>query len=214
MASSTKIFHYAPAAPTTEETGIRFLPIGSAGTRRALRRMVHPTAGIVPIVYWSNPDKTMNLDNDVLAHPITAAILALSGTKVQRFERETEDIIITEIWQADQGRFSMPTSFARELWNYLHGEPEYAPLAPQYIQWQPRDRNDYTFNVELLSLRIGQGSGESDFFDILDFRPSGGIYDPERGGEVMGIIDDLSTEETGLVDAEVRLQFRVVNRVA
>lgn len=214
MATSSKLFHYDAATPATAEAGIRFLGTGSAGTRRALRRLVHPTTGILPLVYWGNPDRTTNLDNDVLQHPITAALLALEGTKVQRFERETEDVIVTEVWEAAQGRFSIPTFFFRLLEQYLSNEPEFNAVSPVYIQWEPRDRNAYTYNIEILSLRVGQGRGEGDFFDILDFRPSGGIYDPERGGEVMGILDDLNTEETGLVDQEVRFEFRIVSRAA
>jgi hypothetical protein len=210
MASSTKIFRISQGTPTSAEVGIRFLGTGSAGTRRALRRLVHPNTSLEPLVYFSNPDRTINLDNQVLPHPITQAIMALEGTKVVRFDRGEEDVIVTEVWTAGGGKLAMPTFFWRLLYEYLDNEPTYDPITPVYIQWEPRDRTDKVYNVELLSCLVGSG-GENDFFDVLDFRPSGGIYDPDHPSDAMGILDDLTTEETGVIDMEVRLQMRIVS---
>lgn len=209
MATSTKIYRISQGTPPEAEVGIRFLGTGSQGTRRALRRLVFPDGDLAPLVYFSNPDRTLGLDNIVLPHPIAKATLALEGTKVTRFERATGDVIITEIWTAESGKLSMPTFFFRLLYEYLDNEPTFDPVTPVYVQWEPRDRNSLTYNVELLSFLAGTG-GEGEFFDVIDFRPSGGIYDTERQADVMGVLDDLTTEETGVLDVEVRLRFRIV----
>ena len=212
MASSTKVYPISQGTPAEATVGIRFLGTGSAGTRRALRRLVHPDTLLEPLVYWGNPDRTINLDRVVLPHPITSALMALEGTKVVRFNREAEDVVVTEIWTADQAKLAMPTFFWRLLYEYLDNEPTFSPTAPVYIQWEPRDRTDKVYNVELLQLQVGSGA-EGDWFDIIDFRPSGGIYDPLHPSDAMGILDDLTTEETGVIDMEVRLRMRIVSEV-
>jgi hypothetical protein len=209
MATSTKIYRISQGSPPETEAGIRFLGTGSQGTRRALRRLVHPDTNLAPLVYFANPDRTLGLDNVVLPHPITKATTALEGTKVHRFDRETEDVIITEVWTADEVKLSMPTFFFRLLYELLDNEPTFDPVTPVYIQWEPRDRNSLTYNVEFLSFTAG-GGAEGEFFDVIDFRPSGGIYDPDRPSDVMGVLDDLTTLETGVLDVEIRLVFRIV----
>jgi hypothetical protein len=199
--------------PITAAEQITFLGIGSAGTLSAKRRLVHPDSALAPITYWGNPKRTLNLDNDVLPHPITAPILTAGTTQVVRFERGIDDVIVTEIWPGDDARASMPTFFFRELYEYLNNPPEFSASAQTYIVWEPGDRTTKTYNVELLSLTVGGAGGGAaeDAFDVIDLRGQGGLY---GGGTILNPLDDLNETATGLVDREVRLRMKIVSEVA
>lgn len=216
MPSSSKIFPISGGTPLSTSTGLTFLGMGEAGERGALRRLTHPNSSFPPIVYFSNPDRTFNIDNEVLPAPRVSAHRGLESTTLVRFEDTIDDVIVTEIWTAIQGRrLSMPTFFFRQLYEYLLNEPDYAPAAQTYIQYEPRDRNAHVYNVEMMRVAVGGGAQNNQLFDISDIRQKGGKYDPNQpNANIMNSSDGLSALETGLIDRTVQLQFKIVSLVS
>lgn len=209
MPTSSNIATIQQGTPTTATAAITFLGIGSAGDPSACRRLVHPDSLLAPIVYsvggeCFNPERTINLDNDVLPHPNTSSVETLGTTRVVRFDRQTQDVIVTEIWPGSQTRAAMSTAFFRMLYEYLNNAPQYTIGQTDFIVWEPRDRTTKTYNVELLELRVGGPAGEFDVADILGANPGGTI---KRG------LEDLNAVATGLVDREVRLTMRIISEV-
>lgn len=212
--------------PLVVEDVTTYLGTGTAGDPSACRRLVFPSGivdgagdpvALAPIVYairasggkCLNPTRTLNLDNFVLPHPITQPVKTLGSTRVVRFENGTEDVIVTEIWSASAGA-SMTTAFFRLLYEYLLNARFIPGGGPSYVQWEPRDRSEETYNVELLSLTAGNG-GDEERFDLADI----------RGGDVLAAAPDfdnvftrVSPTPTGLVDVEVRLRMRIVGLAA
>lgn len=202
--------------PLIVEQAVTFIGIGSAGDRGACRRLVFPqitTPAIPPLVYsafglCANPDRTYNLDNDVLQHPITSVDLTLGSTRVTRFETGIDDVIVTEVWEGSQNRMAATTALFRQFYDYLMNA---ALLGPDdFITWEPRDRNSNVYQVELLSLTVGSGTGERRF-DVQDFLEPGGIF---QGGTIENAMDAANTLQTGFVDREMELRMRVVAKVS
>ena len=198
-----------------EDTRI-LLGSGSEGTTNARRVLEHPdSANFPPITYEDNPDITWNLDNIVLPAPIASAHLTLGSTRVVRFERQTEDVIITEQWSGGRERSPMVTAFFRLLYEYLVNPPEDTDT---YITWQPRDRNDLEYNVEFLELRVSSGGLPDQIFRVADLRERGGELDPNAptvgtDGKHPGGLDSVWPTPTGLIDQAVTLRFRIVEEV-
>ena len=215
MPSSSKIYPISLGVPTEAAVGLTFLGTGSAGTRGALRRLVHPDPSLPPITYWSNPDRTFNLDNDVLPSPRVSAMRGLEETTLVRFDDAISDVIITEIWTAAEGRrMSVPTFFFRLLYEYWTNEPDYEPLAQTYIQWEPRDRNDHVYDVEIMRVTVGGGAENNQMFDVADVRQRGGKYDPDHDAPYLNSTDSLNTLETGVLDRTMQMQFKIVAKVS
>lgn len=212
MATGFRVYEIFQGTSTTVSTETTLLGIGSAGDPAAKRRLIHPdTANLPPIVYNTNPDRTTNLDNEVLVAPLVSVDRTLDSTRVTRFETKLEDRIVRETWLADQAKAAMPTALFRKLYEYLVNPPAFDPLNPVFIQWEPRDKvvnSDGTpraFNVELVGLTVGQGETGQEF-DLVDVRSRGG--DIFRAG-----FDGLEAEPTGVVDRTVTLTFLVVSEV-
>jgi len=201
--------------PVVASSTVTFLGAGSAGTAGASRRLVFPssvTPLLAPLVYsvgpdgvCLNPSSTFNLDNEVLPHPITSTVQTLGTTKAIRFESNLDDVIVTEIWEAGRGGSSMPTSFFRLLYEYLINAALVDAVDGPFIQWEPRDRTDKVYNVEILSLAVGSGRGEEQF-NVRDVRESPGValtYD--------GALSTLSPVPTGLIDEDVTLRMKIIS---
>jgi hypothetical protein len=202
-----------PAVPVVAEDEVTFFAIGSAGDPGACRRLVFPasvTPLLIPIIYaiagqCKNPDRTFNLDNAVLPHPITSAVRTLGSTRVLRFEEEVEDVIVTEVWVGSQTQLSMITALFRQFYEYLINAKLIPSEGPDFIHWEPRDRTEKIYNVELLSLSVGDGEGERRF-DVLDLRDAG-------GDEIENALDGLSPVPTGGIDRSVTLRMRIISEV-
>lgn len=214
MPSSSKVYTILQGTPASAAAALTFLGTGSQGTRGALRRLVHPNSSFPPITYWGNPDRTFGMDNDALFSPRVGAFRGLEDTTLVRFDDDIRDVIVTEIWTAVQGvRLSMPTFFWRLLYEYWINEPDYSPTAQEYIQYEPRDRNGYTYNVELMRLTVGGGAQNNQLFDIADIRQPGGKYDPDVSATIKNSTDSLNVLETGVLDRTVLFQFKIVSKV-
>lgn len=197
------------------EQPLVFLGTGSVGDPGAARRLVWPSGVsplLAPIVYQVdssgvtlNPARTLNLDKAVLPHPRTAAVQTLGTTQVVRFERTIEDVIVTEVWPAEAGS-SMPSSLFRLLYEYL-ANAALIGADDDPITWEPRDRSDKVYAVELLSLSAG-GEDDETRFDLVDARER-----PPAGTVLDDALASLSPLPTGLITTEVRLRFRIVAEV-
>jgi hypothetical protein len=188
---------------------VQLLDTGLTGARGALRRLTHPTAGtFAPLTYYLNPTRTVNYDNDVLRSPITSVIRTLSASRVIQFAELTEDVIVQEIWEAGGG-LSMPVFMFRLLYEYLVNPPAFSASVPVYVQWEPRDRSDQVFNVQLLSLEVG-GRG----YSIRHWQSDGGPNDP-RTPTATGLTptDTMDVAPTALLDQPVTLTMRIVDEV-
>jgi len=196
--------------PVVAEDAIFFLGAGSTGDPAACRRLVFPSnisPLLAPIVYQMtdlgiclNPTRTLNLDNVVLPHPRTTVVRTIGGTRVIRTDDAVGDVVITEIWES-QGGSSMPTFFFRLFYEYLINAPPFDPTQIDFITWEPRDRSDRIYSVDLLSLSVG-GEGESRF-DLSDILGRG-------GDEIANGTDFLNVISSGLVDRDVSLRFRII----
>jgi len=203
--------------PVVVAETVTFLGAGSAGDPGACRRLVFPssiTPLLAPIVYsvgvngnCLNPTSTFNLDNAVLPHPITGTVQTLGTTKAIRFESTLEDVVVTEEWEPEAGA-SMPTSLFRLFYEYLINGSLVDSVDGPFIQWEPRDRTDKIYNVEILSLSVGGGSGEEQF-NVRDIREAAGAT-----LTLDGALSTLSPTPTGLIDEVVRLRMKIVSEAA
>jgi hypothetical protein len=207
--SGSRIFEIFAGSPVVAAASSIILGSGPAGDLTASRRLVHPDSDTFPeLVYPRNPDRTTNLDNQVLPAPLASVALTLTGTRVTRFERSISDTLCTEIWEAGTS-LSMLAPFFRLLYEYLANPPAFDPVDQPYILWEPRDRTDRVYEVELVRMTVGQG-GEPDVFDVKELRAGGGKW---AGGDVLNPLDALDTVQVGVLDREVRLTMRVVAEV-
>lgn len=208
--TASRIYEIFEGTPTTVDEEVTILGLGPTGDATARRRLVHPdSVNFEPILYFQNPDRTFNLDNEVLLAPLVNVMRALEGSATTRFESVLADAIITEVWSGSDQKFSMPGFMFRQLYEYLANPPEWSPSSPVYIQWSPQDKNAKTYNVELVRLFVGAGGDPTQLFDVTEFFPPGqgsGTADP------LAVLDDaFAVEGSGLIDRTVVLQMKIVS---
>lgn len=203
MATSSTIYVIQQGQPTVVQPTLQLLGVGSAGDLDAKRILTHPENTVfAPIAYWSQPDKTFNLDNDILRQPISTVQRTLDSSKLVRFERVLQDIVVVEVWEAQEGgRAAMPTFQFRQFYEYLVNPPEFNPTDQQYIMWEPRNRTDKAYLVELFKLAVG-----SEEFVVTDRRTGGGSV-------IQTPLDSLDVTPTGLLDQTVRMSMRIIAEV-
>lgn len=204
--TSHRIYTVFQGTPAVAEEEITFVPIQSSGTPAAQRTLTHPNSLLAPIVYFCNPDRTINFDQDVLLSPQTAVERMLVGSLVTRNETEEDDIVITERWSGEANKFSMPTFFFRQLYEYMINPPPFDATNQEYIIWAPNDKTSETYNVIFTRLSVGGGSENNQLFDINDFLAEG-------GSQIATPLDFLDDAVTGMLDRTVQLQFKIVNKI-
>lgn len=198
--------------PVVVEDALTFLGTGSEGDPAACRRLVWPASVsplLPPLTYTIgltgqcfNPMRTLNLDNKVLPHPRTAVVETLNTTRVIRYERGDDDVVVTETWNG-----GMTTALFRLFYDYLINASLLSATGP-FIQWEPRDRSTRTYDVTLLSLTVGAGEGEARF-DVADIRGDSG-----QVGTFDNALSNLSPLPTGLIDVEVELRMKIIGEVS
>lgn len=157
MASNSAVLIVEQATTQVVADSTVILGSATAGTAGAPRILTHPIGATFPaLTYYRNPDTDFNVDNEVLAGPLSSVQLTEGTTQLIRHQRGTDDVIVTEIWSARNGGISMPISFARLLLEYFLNPPVFSAVAQTYITWQPRDKNNRTYNVEIVDLQIGR----------------------------------------------------------
>lgn len=211
-ASSSRLYQIFLGAPATDDEAVTILGLGPTGDATARRRLVHPDAtNFEPILYFQNPDRTMNIDNELLRAPIASVLRALDGSAVVRFDEVDADVLITEIWLATDGKFSMPAFLFRQLYEYLINAPAWDPASPDYIQWSPQDKNAKTYNVELIRMAVGGGGDPTQLFDVTEFFPPGSA---SAQGDPLASLDlAFANEGSGLLDRTVLFQMKIVSEV-
>lgn len=165
MATSSRPFQISVGTPTTLSDTTTIIGSQTQGTPNALRVLTHPDAANFPAIsYYRNPDEDYNIDNDVLFAPITTVTLTQGSTRLTRHTRALEDVIVTEVWTTRLG-LSMPVATARLMYEYFVNPPAFSsdPLLQTYITWQPRDKNDFTYNVEIVDMQVGGGEENRQF---------------------------------------------------
>ncbi len=206
-ASSSSLLTVTLGVPITTTTGVTFHGIGTAGTYGALRRLVHPNSSLAPLIYAQNPPVYSNIDTDVLVAPITNTVLTLDDTKVVRFERLQKDMVVEELWPGSRQNPSMTTAFFQMFYEYWKNPPALTGNVGEFIVWEPREKTDDTYQVELVGLILGR---EQVAYESTEFRAPGGIY---KGGSFMNALDGANATETGVLLAPVRLRLKIVAKV-
>ncbi len=209
---ATRLYQIFQGSPITVTATPTILGLGPAGDPTSRRRLVHPDSGSFdPIVYWSNPDRTFGMDNEVLLPAIAGVSRALSGSLVTRFDAVTADAVITEVWTAEGDKLSAPAFLFRQLYEYLKNSPAFSPTAQTYIQWSPQDRNTKTYNVELVRLAVGSGSDPTQLFDVTEFIPAG--VGSAWGDPLASLDDAFANEGGGILDRTMTFSFKIVSEV-
>lgn len=210
--TSSRLYQIFQGTPVTATATPTILGMGPTGDPLLRRRLVHPdSANFDPIVYFSNPDRTFNIDNEVLLAPTSAVLRALEGSLVTRFESVTADAIITEIWTAEGSKLSAPAFVMRQLYAYIHNTPAFNPAAQEYIRWYPQDKNTKGYDVELLRLAVGTGSNPAQLFDVTEFIPAGA--GSAQGDPLASLDATFANEGGGLLDRTMVFQFKIVGEV-
>lgn len=210
--SSSRMYQIFQGTPVTATVTPTILGMGPTGDPTLRRRLVHPdSANFDPIVYFSNPDRTFNMDNEALLAPIASVFRALDGSLVTRFESVTADAVITEVWVAEGTKLAAPVFLFRQLYAYLHNAPAFDPAAQTYITWQPQDKNAKTYNVELVRLAVGTGADPTQLYDVTEFIPKGA--GSAQGDPLASLDDTFANEGGGLLDKTMTFQFKIVSEV-
>lgn len=213
MATAYRSYSIFAGSPDTLESTLTILGTGSAGDPYAKRRLVHPDSlNFPPLTYWGNPDRTTNLDNQVIGNPIAQTVLTAGTTKLLRWETSEDDLTVVETWEAGGRKHAMPAFFFRQLWEMVANPPVYDPVSPVFIEWEPRDRSVKTYQVIPYRITVG-GGGPGQDLDISDWRDRGGKDDSLYPGDILNSLDQEDATPTGSVDQTVKLFLKVVAEV-
>ena len=106
----------------------------------------------------------------------------------------------------------MPIFLFRQLYEYVNNEPVFAAVGQTYIVWEPRDESDSTWNVEMISLKVGGGTPGR--FNIKKYQSRGGPNDPQTPGTVLTPTDTMDVSPTALIDQPVTLTMRIVSQAS
>ncbi len=194
MATSSASWEILAGSVQEESATLTFVDAGTTGTPSALRTLTHPDAANFPIVtYSSNPDRTLNFDQDVLFPPTSRILRTLGTSQVFVTANSASDVLVTEVWIASATRTRMIASFFRRLYELTINPP--APAEPEvFLVWAPRDLSDKTYNVILAGIRVG-GSD-------IDMK--------ELGRFAAGTVDTVAT---GVLDRTVELDLKIVSEI-
>lgn len=151
-----------PPAEYLETLDLVLLP-ENAGTN-ARRELRYPEDILPPLIYEEMPDEFENFDTGPLtARPQLKGEMTLEDTSLARWPGYIKDRPVKEIWKGDANKSRMPAYFFRRLWEYFANPP-----ASGYITWNPKDRMDQAYNIEIESLIVGGQDTVS--FDAIALR--------------------------------------------
>ena len=111
--------------------------------------MRHPF--LDPIVYPQIPDRTFGFGYDPLRRSRAVLVKTLASSAVADFPDVISDVIIREIWQANQ-----LSALTRLFHHFIRFRTEILPVG-QFIGWQPRDLSPKGFFIRLVDVSLGQG---------------------------------------------------------
>jgi hypothetical protein len=116
------------------------------------RRMTHPF--LDPIVYPELPHQTFGFGYDILPRSRALVTKTLDSTAVSHFTENPEDVILREIWNAQQ--LSTETGLFHAFYTYLMTE---LPTG-QYLGWRPTDLSPKVYHIDLLDVTAGTSVNE------------------------------------------------------
>ena len=196
MPSSTNQYEIILGTPTTSTATYQIIAPGAQGSPSALRTLLHPDSGSPLVTYQRNPDRTINFLIDPLSLP-DGSVRKSQGTTLPFIaDNAIDDVVVTEIWEANRGQASISGAFFRRLLELINNTPTLTPGSEQYVVWSPNDQRDdgRKYNVVLLDLRVG---GRSHALDAK-----------ELGADLVDL-DYLDTVKTGVLDRQVELEFLI-----
>ncbi|MDD2900828.1 MAG: hypothetical protein PHU44_00165 [Syntrophales bacterium] len=145
----------------------------------ALRELRYPGDTLPPLIYGQNPDKWENFDTAPLtARPFLKGEMTLADYSLARWPGYLKDRPVREIWSGSDKESRMEAYFFRRLWEYFANPP-----VAGFITWNPKDRIDKAYNIEIESLIAG--------------------------GQDTVTLDYLAIRE-GLITGEVVFTFRII----
>lgn len=212
MASRTFVIGLGtPAASAT----ITLLGTSSAATAGARGTLTHPDSANFPIItYEVNPDRVVNLDNELLVSQFSSTMLTLADRKLIQFDGNDADTLVTEVWSASGAKVAMTAAFFRQLYEYYRNPPAFDAVSQTYITWTPAYRNTNSYQVQIVDFTVGGGPGAdpAQRFDVSDQLIAGGRED---GGNTQHGLDTILTPgvRAGLVDLSVFLQMKIIAEV-
>lgn len=156
LLTSQTTFTINPAPETITATAdIPLLPQNEG--LDATPELHYPGDALPPLVYPDLPDKRMNFDTSPLtSRPIWKGELTLNDVQSVIWPGTIKDLPIREIWSGSDTVSRMSLSFFRRLWEYYVNPP-----ATGYITWNPKDRMDKAYNIQIIGLRAGSFSASS-----------------------------------------------------
>lgn len=202
--TSSRAFEIVQGTSTPEEDTLYLLGTGTTGTPGALRVLTHPDSeNWPPIPYQRNPDEWSNMASDAILVPMSNTVLTQESTVVHRYARTLEDVIITERWFGGPAKAAMEAYFLYLLLEYWLNPPAVNPVSQTYITWEPRDINDYVYNIEIV--------------DVLSGGTPGAVWIKElipNHGDIGGGMQTSDVPTGGLLLKPVDLVLKLVSKVA
>lgn len=182
--------------PVVEDSTLTLVDAGSAGDPSALRTLTHPDGTTFPILtYNRNPDRTINFDQVPLYPPAAELVRTLGTTLPFVTQNHLDDVIVTEVWEANANRASMEASLFRRIYELAVNPP--AIEDPEvFIHWAPRDRTTTVYKVVIVGLRVG---GQNFKLDVREW----GVDQ----------LTGLDAVPTGILDKPVELDLLLVDEV-
>lgn len=117
------------------------------------------------ITYPQLPKKWSGFGRYPLRKLTSVVVKTLDSSAVTKFEDSPEDVIIREMWTADQ--LSAEADLFYAFHRYLM-----TPLPPgRFLGWRPRDLSPKSFFIELLDVQSGLGGDEYTVTEMGNNRP-------------------------------------------
>ena len=143
----------------TVSADISLMPENAGGG--AARELRYPGDALPPLIYEEPPDSWENFDTAPLtARPLAKGQMTISDYQLARWPGYVKDNPVREIWKGSDTDSHMPLSFLRRLWEYYANPP-----ASGYITWNPKDRADKAYNIEIIGLRAGSAADSTSLTD-------------------------------------------------
>jgi hypothetical protein len=158
--TATSTFLISEGDTVSESAEVVVLPVAGAG--QGTGRLVHPTLGTFD--YGHAPDRWRNLRGDVVVPPVWASTTTLGGVSNALWPGSVQDVVVEEEWNA--GELSLEVEDLDVLNAFWTTPPDPTLGMPNgYVQWWPSYATDLGFYVALLTVRCGEGDGQT--FDPL-----------------------------------------------
>ncbi len=149
LTSQTTFTVQNPATEYVETVDLVLLP-ENAGSNAA-RELRYPGDLLPPLIYLEPPDSWENFDTGPLtARPVLKSDQTLEDTLLTRWPGYGKDQAVKEVWKGSETVARMPAYFFRRLWEYFTNPP-----AEGFITWNPKDRLDHPYNIEIENLTVG-----------------------------------------------------------